>query len=287
MIITTPPFRASAPLTSMMGTSQFGSLIDLAGTWMGKGFNLVSLPRSPKNTTSNPSEPRFAPKIAATNEVLVFAPLGAPVPNRGFVDEDIFLFGLTYLQVVSDAASLSARHFETGLWLNVPDSPPPNVVRQAVIPHGDSLLARGAATQASAPPQIGMADSRPIDVSSGNVIVSSQYLDPFKALVLPPEIPQGSIDDPNKVLREIIKSQNITSTVTIDVTTAEEGGGILNIPFVKANAEVRSMQATFWIETIVPDNQTPFVQLQYSQAVVLRFDGVDWPHISVGTLIRQ
>jgi len=142
------PFRASPPLAEMMGNSQFGLLINLAGTWMGRGFNLVSLPLPPQSGSADPFKPRFIPKIGATQEVLVVAPLGAPIPNRGFVQEDIFLFGLSYLQVVSDAASSEARHFETGLWLNVPDTPPPNVVRQAVIPHGDSLLASGIVTQA-------------------------------------------------------------------------------------------------------------------------------------------
>ena len=47
------------------------------------------------------------------------------------------------------------------------------------------------------------------------------------------------------------------------------------------------MRATFWIETVEPEGQVPFVQLQYSQFVMLRFENKDWPHISVATLIRQ
>lgn len=270
-----PQFRASAPLDEMRGLAQFGLLINLAGTWMGKGFNLVSLPLPPSIRNGDPNK-KFIPKIGTTREVLAVAPLGAPIPNRGFVQEDIFLFGMTYLQVVTDAVSSEARHFETGLWLNVPDTPAPTIVRQAVIPHGDALLARGTITQAIAPPDpqgqarpnIPVSSSTPIDVSSGDPITTGPYLDPFTALVLPP--------------------QTIKETITIDVNTGPIRAGVLNIPFVKDNAEAISMNATFWIETVLRDDkETHFVQLQYSQTVMLRFNNVDWPHISVATLIRQ
>jgi hypothetical protein len=282
--------QGAPPLNDMIGLAQFGLLIDLAGTWMGKGFNLVSLPLAP-SVRGTDSDKKFVPKIGTTREVLAIAPLGSPVPNRGFVQEDISLFGLTYLQVVTDATSSEARHFETGLWLNVPNTTPPSVVRQGVIPHGDSLLARGTVTQSAGAPTIPVISSRPIDAQSGQPITGDTYLAPFRALTLPQEIPPlppGSIDDPNEVLRQALPSPpDVKETITIDINTGVDGAGILNIPFVRDNAEARQMTAQFWIETVVRGDQTPFVQLQYSQTVMLRFDGVDWPHISVATLIRQ
>ncbi len=280
-----PTFRASAPLTQMVGLSPFGLLINLAGTWMGKGFNLVSVPLSPQSRGSNPRAPTFAPKISATREVLVITPLGSPVPNRGFVEDDIFLFGLTYLQVVNDVSTLEARHFETGLWLNIPDTSPPTVARQAVIPHGDSLLARGTVTESDGSPQIPAVSTRPIDISTQQPINDVQFLAPFKALTLPPEIPPGSIDDPNEVLRKVIQSQTISRTTTIDVSASQDD--IVNLPFIRNNANVVSLKATFWIESVLLDNGMEFSQLQYSQIVMLRFDGLDWPHISVATLLSQ
>jgi hypothetical protein len=280
-----PTFRASAPLTQMVGLSPFGLLINLAGTWMGKGFNLVSVPLSPQSRGSNPGAPTFAPKISATREVLVITPLGSPVPNRGFVEDDIFLFGLTYLQVVNDVSTLEARHFETGLWLNIPDTSPPTVARQAVIPHGDSLLARGTVTESDGSPQIPAVSTRPIDISTQQPINDVQFLAPFKALTLPPEIPPGSIDDPNEVLRKVIQSQTISRTTTIDVSASQDD--IVNLPFIRNNANVVSLKATFWIESVLLDNGMEFSQLQYSQIVMLRFDGLDWPHISVATLLSQ
>jgi hypothetical protein len=76
------------------------------------------------------------------------------------------------------------------------------------------------------------------------------------------------------------------------------GGGILNIPFVNTNADAISLDAIFWIETVVPPPEVgePFLQLQYTQTVILKFPPgpagpnnppINWPHISVATLVKQ
>jgi hypothetical protein len=147
-------------------------------------------------------------------------------------------------------------------------------------------------------------------------------------------------------LRAQIANQNITETVTIDVSTTPApplfGGGTANIAFLLGvnhprvsglgpNAQVVLMKATFWIETVtyhikVPpitagdaplvlspvqtDPPVPLVpsflvwvplvegkkfaggtvtmsttQIQYSQEVILNFNRISWPHVSVASLI--
>ena len=98
--------------------------------------------------------------------------------------------------------------------------------------------------------------------------------------------------DPNTVLRADIAGQTITETVVIEVdTTTTFGGspgGIENIPFVVANADAVSMRAIFWIQTVQHgDGHGPYLQLQYSQRVILTFLGIDWPHVSVATLVKN
>jgi hypothetical protein len=63
--------------------------------------------------------------------------------------------------------------------------------------------------------------------------------------------------------------------------------GICNIPFVQKDANATSLKATFWIETVQQKNESTFLQLQYTQTVILNFLGIDWPHISIATLIKQ
>ena len=51
-----------------------GPLHNLAGTWVGSGFNLISLPDFADNKT-------FRLKLSATREILEFSHIGGPVPK--------------------------------------------------------------------------------------------------------------------------------------------------------------------------------------------------------------
>jgi hypothetical protein len=64
-------------------------------------------------------------------------------------------------------------------------------------------------------------------------------------------------------------------------------GNIGNIPFVVRNANATRLDAIFWIETVQQPDGSTFLQLQYTQTVILNFLGIDWPHISVATLTKQ
>jgi hypothetical protein len=143
-----PHFRPGLSLPCTAGS--LGLLADLAGTWIGTGFNLISLPDFDPNPPSTGSKP-FRLKLNATVEILESDPIGAAVPNRGSEvlngssgQLDISIFGLRYLQRVADAVTHEPLHIEPGLWLNVPATTVPvlplTVVRQATIPHGNSLL---------------------------------------------------------------------------------------------------------------------------------------------------
>ena len=73
-------------------------------------------------------------------------------------------------------------------------------------------------------------------------------------------------------------------------TNGVQNNGVANVPFLVKNANAVSLDAIFWIETVTQLNQPgsdPFLQLQYTQRVILDFDNVHWPHISVATLVKQ
>jgi hypothetical protein len=126
----------------------------LAGTWKGHGFNLIARPDFHDNTD-------LYLQLNHTRETLTFTPIGGPVPNRGFGQDDIELFGLTYLQQISDAAKDGALHIEPGIWVTQPTTtfPPESVpapaqlvARMGTIPHGNSVLAEGIAEPFNGPP---------------------------------------------------------------------------------------------------------------------------------------
>ena len=68
------------------------------------------------------------------------------------------MFGLTYLQQISDANLKAGLHIEPGLWVAVPKTSNPNVVptvaRLASIPHGTMIVVQGTASTAAAAPNI-------------------------------------------------------------------------------------------------------------------------------------
>lgn len=290
--IAAAPRRASPPLKTV--ADKLGPLADLAGTWVGGGFSLIALPDFDSHPPSTGPK-AFRLKLSATRETLQFIPIGGPVPNRGSLTDlgtgsgqpDIQLHGLTYLQRVSDAVTNDALHIEPGIWLNVPATTvlpvqPATIVRLGTIPHGDSLLAQGNSLSVAGGPLIGAVDSTP----TGPGILPG-YLDPFLNPPLPPGFKLPFVKNPNLALQEAIQGQEVSNTVVLIISTSPSGG-IVNIPFVVQNANATKLDAAFWIETVQqPDGSGTFLQLQYTQTVILNFLGIDWPHISVATLIKQ
>jgi hypothetical protein len=275
-----------------------GPLAALAGSWGGKGFNTIWRPFFPKSESD-----RFL-ELNLTNDAITFDVISGPIPNRGLLQPDINMFGLTYLQQVSDANLVAALHIEPGIWAVVPltvdPAEAPTVVRMASIPHGTTILSQGTASFASGPPIIPDNDIFAFAIGDGPGEAPFREQDlsvptPFRSSG--PQmvgITQDMVSNPNSVLQQAIAGQDIISTTTLQVSTRPAkpvtGGGTANTAFLAGgangpNAVAAEMSATFWIEVVkgTPD----FLQLQYSQRVLLNFNGLSWPHVTVGTLTKN
>jgi len=280
-----------------------GFIAELAGTWHGKGFNLIARP------DGTGGAPLFL-ELNQTSETLRIDPIGSEIPNRGDAIPDIDLFGLTYLQKISDSVTHGALHIEPGIWVRLPDSVLPNgqqnVFRLGSIPHGNALLAQGTAIKVA--PAGGTFNIDPVNTApfpqgspmpAGGTVSKFPEFDltvpesaanprtPFgnvPAVPLPASIDgvpmQTVINDPTRLLQAAIKGQNIKEMIVINIATVPNptgtkpvtggGGGIENIPFLLTNADVAVVFATFWIEKIAhPAHE--FMQLQYVQSVLLNF----------------
>jgi len=303
---TRPISRASTPFS--LGHPRLGPLGEFPGTWAGTGFNLIARPDFQNK------QPFFL-EINGTLENLEFTQIGGDIPNRGSEQDDINLHGVHYLQQVADCVTHGALHIEPGLWIHIPKTkdpkvPEPTVVRQATIPHGDSLLAQSTLiTEVAGGPTINPVDSFPftdavipgLNQPAKNPVTNPQYLAQYSNRTLPaccllPGLDLNAVvKDPTLLLKAAIQGQVITKTVVIVISTVAAAGstGILNIPFVVRNANALQMDAIFWIETVQPTDGDPFLQLQYVQRVILDFPPVPngsiihWPHISVATLVKQ
>src|SRR5271167_2797814 len=134
--------------------AKLGLLAELAGTWEGHGFNLIARPNFHDSTN-------LYLQLNRTREVLKVDPIGSAIPNRGFGQDDIELFGLNYLQKINDLFTGGALHIEPGLWttqgptqypLETAPAGAQIVARMGSIPHGNALLAQGVAARFEGPP---------------------------------------------------------------------------------------------------------------------------------------
>src|SRR5271169_2607483 len=89
-----------------------GALADLPGKWVGKGFNQIWRP-------FHGASDRFL-ELNLTDETLEFSDNIGAIPNRGFLQADIELAGIHYLQQVKDTLAGVGIHIEPGFWATVP-----------------------------------------------------------------------------------------------------------------------------------------------------------------------
>jgi hypothetical protein len=305
------PTQASAatavPAAGVALRNPLGPLSQLAGTWSGRGFNTIWRPHFP----ASPQD-RFL-ELNLTTETLVFTPINGAIPNRGLVNPDINMFGLTYMQQIAEASNGVGLHIEPGIWATVPASAnpkePATVVRMGSIPHGTVILAQGTSLVVPSGPQIQDDNIIPFPVNSPPPPNSAfaQAEQTFKELnlaipttfrFLSPGVTQAMVKNPNSVLKAAIQGQTITSTTVLIISTKHtpvQGGGTANTAFLAAaanppggNANAVEVDAIFWIETVKGASGKPdFLQLQYTQLVQLDFNGLRWPHVTVATLRKH
>ena len=292
-------------------------LDQLIGTWEGKGFNQIWRPvnRNSTNPSPSPNQDRFL-ELNETIETLVFDEVSKEIANRGLLQQsDINLHGISYLQRIQDAnvkdenGKLTGIHFEPGLWLSIPqtdDNPvnPVTIARLANIPHGTSFVAQGSFFTIADRPVIQKASITPFVIGNPANLIPFPESDLSKAtqfrtpLADIPNVVQSMVDDPNSLLSRDIQNKNITSTTVLNISTVplnppNSGGGANNISFLVGdinkgpNAHSVQIDAIFWIETILENDGSITTQLQYTQRVLLNFNGLSWPHISVATLKKK
>jgi hypothetical protein len=302
--------------------ASLGNLGELTGTWMGNGFSLVSLPDPTK-------DPPFRLKLNATKEILTLTSVGAKIPDApGMNFLGLHYFQQISDASTSAALHLEPGIWLVPEPKDPKQKGPKeevSVVRLSTIPHGTSLLAQGLITPPTCqaelpdpryalckdPPKIGPANAIPFTLDPDPKlryrwdVTDPKYIEPFLSAALPPGIPAGASVNPNIILVRAMENLTIRKTVTVKVSATPVadidqarlaggtagGDGLLNIPFLLANANATSFASTFWIERVKDETEkgedAEYAQLQYSQTAILDFGGLKWPHITVGTLIKQ
>jgi hypothetical protein len=288
------PGTAPAPTAAGQG---LGQLAGLAGNWTGQGFNAIWRPH--RGTSDHFLE------LNVTNDQIDLAVINGNIPNRGLVQAQMFMHGMTYLQQISDAnvevnGAPAGLHIEPGVWINVPvttdPKEPATIARLGSIPHGTTILLQGTAETSAGGPAIPAASltpfsignrHQPVDFDEQHLNKTTQFRTSGVGLT---GITQAMLDNPNSVLTK--NPPKVTSTTRLHVSSTAGtivGGGMSNTAFLIGtqdgpNADAAHAAATFWLQTL--DGDTEPKRLQYSQAVLLNFAGLSWPHITVATLTK-
>lgn len=283
------------------------------GGYNSSGLNAIFRPNSTATPTKLPTpvDSNNILQLSVIRESLRFlnAPglLGVPV-NRGSGSQgDITLTPVGYVQYVEDinipqtvssvAAGASVIHEETGMWMVQPatNDSGARVQRLSTIQHGVALVAEGSYTTIiGGKPVIPPVSMTPFVTATKQPLImpalqaaahGTARLPQDPATLAQYGITQAVLDDPNKLLRDKISGQNITSTVVLQVDTGE--GGVVNSRFLKENAVCTRMRSTFYIETVDMGWLGTGPQIQYFQEVFLEFGGVTYPHVTVATMTHD
>jgi hypothetical protein len=183
---------------------------------------------------------------------LRFDPIATSIPNRGNAQDDIELFGLTYLQKISDSVTGGALHIEPGIWVSIPPTEAPaetaSVARMASIPHGNALLAEGTAILVN-PVAGGSFQIQPVNTApfpqgtpmpaggtqggfpeydlSNTTPAATNSRTPFgdtPPIPLPGSINgvpmQNVVNDPTRLLQQALQGQFIEEMVVLQIATA-------------------------------------------------------------------
>lgn len=281
-------------------TAELGPLAKLAGTWKGKGFdgwNVIAVP-GPTNTQG------FTLEVIPYEETLTFTPV-VVAGNRGpfvsNVQEEQNLVGLMYEQTVHSVcptdfckqrgfAAGTEIHAERGIFLNITNfNSNFNIARLSTIPHGNSVLALGQSFEGVPPNNhfFGKALTHPTTVSGGATPLGYSEVQYGHA-----QFPNFDQSDPNRFLEKTLGAEKIKAMTTLNLSTSNPSGGILNIPFIKQNVNTTNMHSVFWIETIQNPvaGKPDFLQLQYTQTINIVFPPTGfptpfiWPHVTINTL---
>ncbi len=304
-----PQAQARASISAVPASDPLGPLAQLPGTWKGHGFNTIWRPH-------HGGQDRFL-ELNRTTETLVFTKINGAIPNRGFLMPDIDMFGLTYMQQISETSSGAGLHIEPGIWAHVPPTSNPNepstVVRMGSIPHGTVILAQGGFQfLLGGPPHIpdnniipfpiGTTPPANSDFPSGEQAFPELNLSINTAFrQASPGVTQEMVRNPNSVVQNALtaslQGKTMKNRTFLQVSTKHTpvaGGGTANTAFLAdasnppgGNANAVEVDATFWIQAIDGPGGQEKLQLQYTQLVQLDFNTLRWPHVTVATLEKQ
>ena len=286
----------------------FGLLKDLIGEWEGsRGWSIIAVPKGNAQDGSLPF------KLLVNNyfETLEFVSVDEPIPNKGGLFDQC-IATIKYTQNIHDFDSKKLIHIENGMFMHLDNiykttetpetyTPQFSYARSATIPHGNSLLALGSASQQSGSPHIPDVSSHPFWEHSQEEL--KNFIPPYTEeqdkltifdIVTKMDSKIFNVHNPSENLQRDNNGLDIIETTEFFLDTNNQGG-IGNIPFITSFANTLSCYSYFWLEKIkLPMSGEYFNQLQYLQVINLELPHscqgdkkIIFPHITINTMRKK
>lgn len=170
--------------------------------------------------------------------------------------------------------------YSTGIGTPAPAQPPSTLgfglIKQASVPHGNSILAQGNYTCIKGAPNIPNISTLPFGPG-----VNPSYYAPFGL-----NDGLNPVINPNLVLQDALTpiQEKITFTYVLELSAANPSG-IVNSNFENTFAKVTDYNFTYWVEI---GEKGAVLQIQYSQVIEMQFasqgDQVTFVHATANTV---
>lgn len=271
----------------------------LEGTWQNKlngdwqdnlGWSVISQPK-----INNPATDDFNIRVDQMRETITFKKIGS-ARNIGVTGEAGFWQSLAY-EVSIETPEGEGIHHEMGHFLmsikedgNTFENFTAAIIRQATIPRANSFMTHGHLLIGSITHAIAAQNGDAF--YSARTVVNNQTLqDKIDTELLVAQQDVTGKNGPNLMkplewLADTLANNVVGTDWVFSFRNDMQPSQMASGQRVESPVTIGNLLSDFWIGHRSIDNDEKEI-LQYIQKVDLGFNGVDWPHVAVNTLIKQ
>ena len=263
----------------------------LNGQWQDNfGWNFISQPKLKEPGTSD-----FEMRVDQMRETVRFKKLGGVARNIGITGEAGYWQAMAY-EVAIETPEGDGIHHEMGHFLlrvlesgETRDNLRGDIIRQATIPRANSMMTTGQLQPGTISDAIGLQATPFYDAKPQANDAPHQKLIDDELAVKQDQVTKLSGPDlqrPLVWLKTILADEPIDQDWVFGFRHDQGQSQMASGQRVADPVSIGNLLSDFWIAKRNVNGET-IETLQYAQKVNLIFHNMEWPHVSMNTLIKQ
>ena len=279
----------------MTTTNEFFNRLE--GVWKNKvntewqdhlGWNFISQPE-----LGMEGEGDFVMRFDQMRETITFKQLPGTARNVGIKGEAGHWAAMAY-EVAIETPSGDGIHHEMGHFLmNVQadgttkeDLKAP-IIRQATIPRANAMMTTGTLKPGRINPGKDIYGAKPVTTAPAlQIAIDEEFANKRKEVI---RLRGPDLEKPLTWLKDQIAARPRTNSFrdwVFEFRDDKDPSQMASGQRVENPVGIGNLLSDFWIGAREIDGSL-IVTLQYAQKVNLKFNGIDWPHLAVNTLVHQ